>query len=390
MGAERAPGREWQKKKKRVKRVNASRIVVGKPDASLSMAGGLVAFHSWCREQGVDKQLDEAFAHMKTGAGVVYPMGGVVSFAVDMSVIGVPRVYGIEALASDPLIVHLQGGAIPSIDTFYRDLKRFEAEDVQRFETITGQHGLSPAVQAGLKEVTLDIDPTVMELFGEQQYAARGYNPHYRGRPSYFPLIARVAETDTVVGARLRPGNSALGEADVEDIECWLDRTRDALPDALITVRIDRGGDAKAIFDAIDAKGALFVIKMRQSPRLLQAAAHEHVKWQVIDKDANGEPIAQVAELDFQRKGWPPGRYRVIALRDKYRKQGRQMPLWGDSDESVCFYVTNDTLHSNEQIALSYDDRAGIEPLIRELKNSFGAGKMPSYSLGTALLERRK
>jgi len=185
MGAERAPGRKLQKEKKQVKRVNASSIVIGKPDASLSMAGGLVSFHDWCAKQGVDKQLDEAFGHMKTGAGLVYPMGGIVSLLVDMSVMGAPRVYGIEALASDPLIVHLHGGAIPSVDTFYRDLKRFDAADVQRLETITSEHGLAAAVQAGLKEGTLDIDPTVMELFGEQQYAFRGYNPHYPGRPSY-------------------------------------------------------------------------------------------------------------------------------------------------------------------------------------------------------------
>ena len=101
---------------------------------------------------------------------------------------------------------------------------------------------------------------------------------------------------------------------------------------------------------------------------------------ETTDEDANGEPIARVAKLDFQRKGWPPGRYRSIALRDKRRKQGRQIPLWGDPDESLCLYVTNGTLHSIEQIAMSYDNRAGIETLIRELKDSFGAGKMPSYS----------
>ena len=46
----------------------------------------------------------------------------------------------------------------------------------------------------------------------------------------------------------------------------------------------------------------------------------------------------------------------------------------------MTFYVTNDWPHTIEQIALSYDPRAGIETLIRELKDSFGASKMPSYS----------
>ena len=345
----------------------------------LSNAAGLVEFGKWCKRQGVDALLEREFDGLKTGPGVVYPMGSVLRLLIDASVLGVPRVFGLEAVGADPLIIKLQGGAVPSVDTLYRDLQRFEAEDVQRLEHITSQYGLAPAVQAKLKRVTLDIDPTVMELFGEQQYAFVGYNPKYHGRPSYFPIIARIAETDTVLGARLRPGNSGLGQADVEDIEYLLDQTREALPDALITVRIDRGGDAKAFFDAIDAKGAMFVIKMHHSAALLQAAAL-HDNWKVIDEDADGEPVTQVAELDVQRAGWPPGKYRVIAIRDNNRKQRRQIPLWDGADDSVCFYVTNDHFSAIEDIAPLYDDRAGIEPLIRELKDAFGTGKMPSYS----------
>ena len=379
VGGERAPGWAWQERRKQARRADPSRLMVGKPDASLSSVGGLVSFGAWCRAEGIDEQLERQFGHLKTGSSVVYPMGSILRLLIDASVVGIPRVFGLEALAADPLLVHLQGGAFPSTDTIYRDLQRFEAQDAQRLERIVSRYGLAPAVQAKLKQVTLDIDPTVMGLFGEQQYAFVGYNPKYHGRPSYFPLVARIAETDTVLGARLRPGNSALGEADVEDIEAWLDQTREALPDALITVRIDRGGDAKALFDAIDAKGAMFVIKMRQSLSLLQAAAL-HTDWETIDEDADGEPIAQVAELDFQRSDWTPGKYRVIALRDKRRKQQRQVPLWPGMDDSICFYVTNDHFRTIEDIALLYDDRAGIETLIRELKDSFGAGKMPSFS----------
>ncbi len=81
-------------------------------------------------------------------------MGSIVRLLIDASVVGIPRVFGLEALAADPLLVHLQGGAFPSPDTIYRDLQRFEAEDVQRLERIVSQHGLAPAVRAKLKQVT--------------------------------------------------------------------------------------------------------------------------------------------------------------------------------------------------------------------------------------------
>ena len=72
-------------------------------------------------------------------------------------------------------------------------------------------------------------------------------------------------------GARLRPGDTALGETDVEDVEQWLDRAREAAgPRALIMVRIDAGGDCAALLGAIHRR--LFVVKAKQTPNLLGAA----------------------------------------------------------------------------------------------------------------------
>ena len=42
--------------------------------------------------------------------------------------------FGLEALAADPVFVHLAGGVVPSIDTVYRDLRRFD--DVPRHAVI--------------------------------------------------------------------------------------------------------------------------------------------------------------------------------------------------------------------------------------------------------------
>ena len=379
LGAPRAPGRKWQQQGKRVKRPDPRRWVRGAPAPNLTAVGGLAEFAAFCRTEGIEEQLSEQFGAMKTGPGVVYPMEAQMRLLIDAAMVGIPRVFGLEGMACDPLFTLLAGGAIPSIDTVYRDLQRFEPVTLERLEKLMAEQGLALVRDAGLQQLTLDIDSTVMEAFGEQQYAAVGYNPRYRGRRSYHPVIARVAETDTVIGARLRPGNTTFGQADVEDIEWWLDQARQAAPSALITVRMDRAGDAVSVLEAIDRKGALFVVKMTQTSNLLQAAmAQQH--WQTIEQDADGNPIAQVAELSFKRNEWRPGQFRVIALRDRHRDNGRQMPLWPALDYSVRFYVTNDRIHSPEQIALSYDRRAGIETLIREGKDAFGIGKMPCYS----------
>ncbi len=240
------------------------------------------------------------------------------------------------------------------------------------------EHGLRLLRARRPERVTVDIDTTVTPLFGHQEGAVPGSNPRYHGRPSYHPILARIAETDTVVGARLRPGDTALGDADVEDVEQWLDRTRDAAgPKAMITVRIDAGGDCAALLGAIHRRGAFFVVKAKQTANLL-GVAMQVKRWHTLDVDAAGEPSRQAAEIDFQREDWPPEQYRVIAIRTNERDSGRQVFLWDGLDLSIQFYITNDHVRDIDDLARVYDDRAGIEPLIGELKNGFGIGKASS------------
>jgi len=40
---------------------------------------------------------------------------------IDAIVAGASRVFGLETFAADPVFRHLAGGAVPSIDTLYRE-----------------------------------------------------------------------------------------------------------------------------------------------------------------------------------------------------------------------------------------------------------------------------
>jgi hypothetical protein len=70
------------------------------------------------------------------------------------------------------------------------------------------------------------------------------------------PVLARVAETDTCVGALLRPGDTVFGEAEVPVLERWLDRLRHVVgPACVVHVRVDSAGDCAALLAALDRKG---------------------------------------------------------------------------------------------------------------------------------------
>jgi hypothetical protein len=59
---------------------------------------------------------------------------------------------------------------------------------------------------------------------------------------------------------------------------------------------------------------------------------------------------------------------------------GKQLYLWEGSDYTVQVFLTNDFTTAPEDLAQKYNDRAGIEPLIAELKSAWGIGKVPSES----------
>ena len=117
----------------------------------------------------------------------------------------------------------------------------------------------------------LDIDSTVEPLFGTQQGALPGPNPHYHGRPSYHPLLAAVAETGTVIGAELRPGDTGFGDDQADFVGRCIDRLRARHRSAILCVRIDAAGDCAALMKAIAKRDAYFFIKGKMERALCES-----------------------------------------------------------------------------------------------------------------------
>jgi hypothetical protein len=337
-------------------------------------------FGVFLRGLGVDRALREAFATLKSH-GAIYPMAAQLRVLLDLFVVGEHRVFGLESLAADPLFVHLAGGVVPSLDTVYRDLARFNEGSLGQLEAMMAEHGLSLLRRLKLSVVHLDIDTTVTPVFGSEiEGALPGPNPKYHGRPSFHPVLARIAETDGCVGALLRPGDTAFGAAEVPLVERWVDRTRTAVgPDCLMYVRIDGAGDCTDIMASIAAKGAFFLTKAKMTPDLCGAIAN-HKNWRTVDRDADNRPTRQVAIIDFARDEWKKRGLpvRVVAVRSRERESGKHIYLWDDLDYTVQVFLTNDVYSDEDDLAYRYDKRAGIEPLIGEWKGAWGIGKVSS------------
>jgi hypothetical protein len=363
-------------------RADPNTIHVEATDPSLTIMAGLVPFGRFVRKLGVPARLHESFDAFKTGFRTVYKMGDVLLHMIDGAVAGEPRIFGMEALAADPLYVRLAGGAVPSLDVFYDDLRRFDTAALKVLGSIAFEPGLTRLRKKALRRVHLDIDTTVTPLFGSQiEGARRGYNPRYHGRPSYHPILAWVPEVDAIVGALLRPGDTTFGDDDVPSVLAIVRRVREAVgPDCEIVVRMDSAGDCAKLLRGLQRTKVFFTIKAKMTPNLCAAiGALGNRRWYTTDRDADGRPTEQIVQVEFARQDWAPlhDKFVVHAMRSQERP-GKTIGTWKGTEWTVQGWITNVTSWPSEEVAETYRGRAAIEPKIAELKGGWGLGQMPT------------
>src|SRR5262249_26399921 len=152
---------DGHRRHQRIRRADPTRIHSGKADATLTGAAGLASFGAFCQRKGIDAELRRRFFRLKSSGMVVYPMEAQLRLLLDANVAGEARVFGLESLAADPLFVRLAGGVVPSIDTVYRDLCRFDGAAIADLEEMMVEQGLASVHELKSKTVHIDVDTTV-------------------------------------------------------------------------------------------------------------------------------------------------------------------------------------------------------------------------------------
>jgi hypothetical protein len=116
----------------------------------------------------------------------------------------------------------------------------------------------------------------------------------------------------------------------------------------------------------------MFLVKLRMTKALVGTLASVDA-WDVVDRDADGEPTRRTAEPTFRRDTWPDRPWRTVAVRDE-RESGKQRILWEDSLDTARAYVTNAPIYTADELARLDDERAGIEPVFADLKGHWTLG----------------
>ena len=218
---------------------------------------------------------------------------------------------------------------------------------------------------------TLDLDSTVMTRYGEQEGAARGYNPQKPGRKSHHPLVAFIAECRMVVNFWLRPGNTYTTNNFLSFFEETLSRLEGK---TIGLLRADSVFYDQKIFAYLERVHRVveYIIAVRFYQPIQRMVASQKNWWRL-------DSGIEIAETMYQSPDWKAPR-RMVMIRQHIAQRpkatGKQLRLF--EEQSVyknyrysCF-ITSLTLPVY-QVWVLYRGRADVENRIKELKYDFGA-----------------
>jgi hypothetical protein len=86
-------------------------------------------------------------------------------------------------------------------------LKQFTQEALQALIALNSALLYEQLERLNLPRLTIDVDGTVVRTGNTVAWAFRGYNPHFKKDPSYYPLLAHLAQTGHILRLKNRPGN---------------------------------------------------------------------------------------------------------------------------------------------------------------------------------------
>ena len=218
---------------------------------------------------------------------------------------------------------------------------------------------LLPLFEQPNEGFSLDLDSTVFQRSGQQEGAAKGYNPRRPGRKTHHPLLAVLAEAQCVLHGWLRSGNTA----DSRGVSRFLAEALKLLPAhwKIRCVRADSGFFAQELLCFLEERALPYLVVAKLTQTIKRRAAGI-CNWTLVDEDyAVGEFFAKLQGWDKER------RFVVVRERVRETKEAVGRKLFEIPGYTFRMFVTNRTGEALE-LWRDYNKRAVIEQRIEEIK----------------------
>ena len=341
--------------------------------AGLTHFGGIYFFHEFIRVLQIRELLTRSLRYPRRNHD--YSVAQMVLALIYPLILGLDRLETSSFLRSNGTFQYLTGlPSFPDPQTLRRFLLNAPERLWQQLHALNDrllQHFIHKPDHRS--RLIFDLDSTVVTVFGHQEEAAVGYNPRYRGKRSYNPLLCMETNSTYFWDAELRAGNAGTWDGTPELLDtCFANVPPDVRE---IRLRADSGFGFDPVLQALEKESVDYVVVARMTKglkRLLPGLRYEPVN-----------PQWEMAEFQYCPHGWPQARRFCVARR--FIADDSTDTLFSLGRHVYRVWVTNMSL-TPAGVWRFYDGRAAIERRILELREDFALRKIPTKSFSTNAL----
>lgn len=213
---------------------------------------------------------------------------------VGLILVGGRRLEHLSYLCEDPLVKRFCGlMRLPRERSVARWLKRFTHKSLQALVEINSEIVCEAIERERLGRLTVDVDGSVITTGATVAWAFRGFNPHHRKDPSYYPILAHLAQTGHILRVKNRPGNVHDSKGAVNFLRDLIDDLRVRLGSLPLEFRMDGAFFQREILELLERRKAGYAIKVPFFKWLgLLALIRERQRWHAL---ADGMGFFEVA-----------------------------------------------------------------------------------------------
>jgi Transposase DDE domain group 1 len=254
---------------------------------ALTSYGGLELLRRYLRRVDLVERLRQAFIGLPSDYGS--PRVALVLLALFYA--GARRLEHLHFLSGDPLIMRFCGLArLPTRRTVANWLRQFTQETLAPLVALNRDLVTEVLAHLNLPRVTIDVDGSVIRTGATVGWAFRGFNPHHRKDPSYYPLLAHVAQTGHILRLKNRPGNVHDSKQAVPFLREVIDDLRRQLGRRVaLEFRMDAAFFQPDVLRLLPARGCGYAIKVGYWHWLpLKQLAADRQHWRPIAPKVTG------------------------------------------------------------------------------------------------------
>jgi len=335
---------------------------------SLTHYGGAYLLHRFFSRIGLKKALTQEARVVQRNNR--YSVGEMLLALLYPMILGLERIETTHLLRQNGVFQYLTGlPSYPDATTLRRFLLRVAPTALPKLRTLHDRFLLRMITRSRPpSRLIFDVDSTVLVVYGKQEQARIGYNPIKRGRPSYHPLLCFEGQSKDCWHGELRPGDAHTASGTLDLLTACFAKIPAGVRSVI--VRADKGFFDHALVEWLEAHRARFVIVARLTAPIKRKLGHLR-----YTSPSRG---VEVAEFRYQPTRWPrPYRF-VVIRRPQPEEPTAQLTLFKLGKYHYQVLVTNLPFQPLN-LWRFYNDRAGVELLIKQLKGDYALGSIPTH-----------